>query len=214
MNNEIINDKTAEYAALFSDPTDTLLQEIEKFTMEEHPHANMLSGPLQGKVLEMISKILMPENILEIGTFTGYSGLCLAQGLLPNGHLHTLELRSEDAATAKNYFARSPQHNQIILHEGNALDIIPTLSQTWDLIFIDADKTNYINYYELTLPHLRKGGVILADNVLYHGEVLEENIKGKNAKAIHAFNKHVADDPRVQQVILTVRDGLMMIRKN
>jgi caffeoyl-CoA O-methyltransferase len=211
---EIVNDKATEYAALFSEPTDSLLQEIEKYTMQHHPHANMLSGPLQGKLLEMISRIIMPENILEIGTFMGYSALCLAKGLLPKGHLHTLELRKEDAEIAKNFFAKSSQSNQIILHEGNALDIIPKLSQTWDLIFIDADKTNYINYYELTLPRLRKGGVILADNVLFHGEVLEDNIKGKNAKAIHAFNKHVSNDDRVQQVILTVRDGLMMIRKN
>ena len=210
---EIVNDKATAYATLFSEPTDSLLQEIQKYTVQNHPHANMLSGPLQGKLLEMISVIIMPENILEIGTFTGYSALCLAKGLLPNGHLHTLELRKEDAETAQNFFAKSSHRNQIILHKGNALEIIPQLTPTWDLIFIDADKTNYIKYYELTLPHLRKGGVILADNVLFHGEVLEENIKGKNAKAIHAFNAHVAKDERVRQVILTVRDGLMMIRK-
>ncbi len=210
---EIIIEKASEYAGKFSEPTNTLLQEIEKYTVENHPHANMLSGPLQGKLLEMISAVIMPENILEIGTFMGYSALCLAKGLSSKGHLHTIELRAEDAAIAESFFAKSSHHNQIILHEGNALEIIPKLTQTWDLIFIDADKTNYIKYYELTLPHLRKGGVILADNVLFHGEVLEENIKGKNAKAIHAFNEHIVKDERVQQVILTVRDGLMMIRK-
>ena len=122
-------------------------------------------------------------------------------------------MREEDAKLAQNYFAKSSQSDQIILHHGNALDIIPRLDFTWDLIFIDADKTNYINYYELTLPRLKKGGVILADNVLFHGEVLAENIKGKNAKAIHSFNNYVAGDERVQQVILTVRDGLMMVIK-
>ena len=210
---EIVNEKAAEYATRFSEPTDSLLQEIEAYTLQNHPHANMLSGPLQGKFLEMISRIIMPQHILEIGTFMGYSALCLAKGLVSEGHLHTIELRTEDAAVARNYFAKSSHTEQIILHEGNALEIIPQLVQTWDLVFIDADKNNYINYYELTLPHLRKGGVILADNVLFHGEVLEENIKGKNAKAIHAFNKHIAKDERVQRIVITVRDGLMMIIK-
>jgi caffeoyl-CoA O-methyltransferase len=211
---EIVSDKAAIYATKFSEETDPLLQEIEKYTLENHPHANMLSGPLQGKFLEIISKIIAPENILEIGTFTGYSALCLAKGLTENGRLHTIELRDEDAETAKGFFAKSSHNDKIILHQGNALDIIPGLAQAWDLIFIDADKVNYINYYELTLPHLKKGGVILADNVLFHGDVLEENISGKNAKAIHAFNEHIAKDNRVQRIILTVRDGLMMIRKN
>ncbi len=210
---EIVNEKAIEYATRFSEPTDSLLQEIEKYTIESHPHANMLSGPLQGKFLEMMSAVIMPQNILEVGTFTGYSALCLAKGLVPKGELHTIELRAEDAAIAKGFFAKSSHSNQIILREGNALEIIPQLPQIWDLVFIDADKTNYINYYELTLPRLRKGGVILADNVLFHGEVLEENIKGKNAKAIQAFNEHVAKDERVQRLIITVRDGLMMIRK-
>jgi caffeoyl-CoA O-methyltransferase len=173
----------------------------------------MLSGPVQGKLLELISAMVKPERILEIGTFMGYSALCLAKGLSPNCKLHTLELRKEDADISANYFSKSLYHKQIILHVGNALDIIPTLKETWDLIFIDADKVNYINYYELTLPLLKKGRFILADNVLYHGEILEEKIKGKNAKAIHSFNEHVRKDSRVQQVMMTVRDGLMLIQK-
>ena len=185
---EIINTKAEDYAARFTTPTDSLLQEIEKYTLENHPHANMLSGPVQGKLLEMISIMIKPERILEIGTFMGYSALCLAKGLTSGGQLHTIDIRKEDADIAQNYFSKSLYTKQIILHIGNALDIIPTLNETWDLIFIDADKVNYINYYELTLPLLKKEGFILADNVLFHGEVLEENIKGKNAKAIHAFN--------------------------
>lgn len=210
---EIISDKVNEYATSFSEPTDNLLQEIEQFTLNNHAHSNMLSGPLQGKFLEMFSKIIKPQYILEIGTFMGYSALCLAKGLLSGGHLHTLELRDEDATIAQNYFAKSSQSDKIILHRGNALDIIPQLNIIWDLVFIDADKTNYINYYELTLPRLKKGGIILADNVLFHGEVLEDKITGMNAIAINAFNEHVAKDERVQQVILTVRDGLMMMIK-
>ena len=210
---ELINEKANEYATSFSEPTDKLLQEIEEFTLNHHAHSNMLSGPLQGKLLEMLSKIIRPQFILEVGTFTGYSALCLAKGLTENGFLHTIELREEDATISQNYFAKSSHSHQIVLHRGNALEIIPELKETWDLIFIDADKTNYINYYELTLPQLKKGGVILADNVLFHGDVLKENISGKNGIAINAFNQHVAKDERVQQVILTVRDGLMMIIK-
>ena len=210
---DLINDTINNYATSFSEPTDELLYEIEDFTLNHHDHSNMLSGPLQGKLLEMLSKIIKPQLILEVGTFVGYSALCLAKGLQPDGFLHTIELREEDADTAQNYFTKSSHSKQIILHRGNALEIIPTLNKEWDLVFIDADKTNYINYYELTLPRLKKGGVILADNVMFHGEVLNEKISGKNAIAINAFNEHVAKDERVQQVIITVRDGIMMMIK-
>ncbi|HVZ97886.1 MAG TPA: O-methyltransferase [Chitinophagaceae bacterium] len=210
---ELINHKAAEYAASFTSPTDELLQEIEKFTKENHPESHMLSGPVQGKMLELISKMLQPEKILEIGTFMGYSALCLAKGLTADGELHTLEIRKEDAAIAQNFFSKSLYAKQIILHTGNALEIIPALHEAWDLIFIDADKVNYINYYELTLPLLKPGGFILADNVLFHGEVLEDEIKGKSAKAIHAFNEHVKNDQRIEHVLMTVRDGVMVIRK-
>jgi predicted O-methyltransferase YrrM len=210
---EIIN-KTAEtYAARYTSPTDHLLREIEKYTNENHAEAQMLSGPVQGKLLELFSCMIRPERILEIGTFMGYSALCLAKGLMPSGKLHTLELRSNDAAVARNFFSKSLYANKIILHEGNALTIIADLTEKWDLIFIDADKINYINYYELTLPNLKKGGFILADNVLFHGEVLQEKIRGKSAKGIQAFNDHVQNDPRVQHVLITVRDGLMLIQK-
>ena len=210
---EIINKAANEYAETFSSATDDLLKEIEKYTLENHAHSVMLSGPLQGKFLEMISMIMQPETILEIGTFTGYSALCLAKGLTKNGQLHTIELREEDANRARSYFDRSLHVNQVHLHLGNALDIIPELDFKWDIIFIDADKVNYINYYELTLPHLKDGGLMIIDNVLFHGQVLNTVIKGKNATAIHAFNKHVEADKRVEQVVLTVRDGLMLVRK-
>ena len=210
---EIINEKANEYAQTYSTATDDLLKEIEKYTLENHEHSNMLSGPLQGKFLEMISLIVQPKTILEIGTFTGYSALCLAKGLAEGGQLHTIELREEDAGIAKAYFTKSLHADQLHLHIGNALDIIPQLDYKWDIIFIDADKVNYINYYELTLPHLKDDGLMIVDNVLFHGQVLNDIIKGKNAKAIDTFNSHVAADERVQQVILTVRDGVMLIRK-
>ena len=210
---DIIDNTAEEYAIRYTTPTDNLLQEIEKYTYQNHHHANMLSGPLQGKLLEMISKMIKPERVLEIGTFMGYSAICLAKGLTPTGELHTIEIRQEDANIARNFFSKSLYTKQIFLHEGNALDIIPTLNETWDLIFIDADKVNYINYYDLTLPLLKKEGFIIADNVLFHGEVLEEKITGKNAKAIHSFNEHLKKDNRIQHVLVTVRDGLMLIQK-
>ena len=210
---EIINDTANKYAERFSSVTDDLLKEIEKYTLENHAHSVMLSGPLQGKFLEILSMTMQPETILEIGTFTGYSALCLAKGLRENGQLHTIELREEDANRAQSYFDRSLHANQVHLHVGNALDIIPGLDFKWDIIFIDADKENYINYYELTLTQLKDGGLMIIDNVLFHGQVLNPVIKGKNAKAIHAFNKHVAADDRVEKVVLTVRDGLMLVRK-
>lgn len=210
---EIIHPKAEKYAALFSSPTDELLREVEKFTLENHANPIMLSGPVQGKLLELISCMIRPKKILEIGTFTGYSALCLVRGLAPEGELHTIEISREDAEISRGYFSKSLQSKQIILHEGNALDVIPAMEDIWDLVFIDADKVNYINYYELTLPRLRRGGFILADNVLFHGEVLEENITGKNAIAIQAFNDHISGDERIQHVMVTVRDGLMLIQK-
>lgn len=209
---DLINKKAEAYAAIFSSKEDELLAEVAAFT-NRHPHAQMLSGAVQGKILEIISSLLRPKRILEIGTFTGYSALCLAKGLHPDGILHTIEIRKEDAASAANFFSKSLQKNKIVLHVANALELTPALKEKWDIVFIDADKVSYIDYYELTLPALKPNGLIIADNILFHGEVLEENIKGKNAKAINEFNKHVANDKRVEQVMLTVRDGLMLIRK-
>ncbi|MEP7253193.1 MAG: O-methyltransferase [Ginsengibacter sp.] len=209
---EIINPKAENYADTFSSNTDELLREIETLN-ETQSRSTMLSGPVQGKLLELLSIALKPERILEVGTFLGYSALCMAKGLRAGGTLHTLELSKESADTAERFFAKSSQYDQIILHRGIALELIPAIDEAWDLVFIDADKVNYINYYELTLPRLKKGGVILADNVLFHGEVLEDEISGKYAKAINAFNEHVAADARVEQVMMTIRDGLMFIVK-
>jgi caffeoyl-CoA O-methyltransferase len=210
---ELVNHIAEEYAKQFSSPLDDVLQEIEHYTLQNHPQAQMLSGHVQGKVLEMISGMIKPQTILEVGTFTGFSALCLLKGLQPGGKLHTIELREEDATTAKKYFTKANVNNKIQLHLGDARQIIPTLNQQWDLVFIDADKMGYIEYYELTLPKVKPGGFILADNVLFHGEVLQKELKGKNAKAIQAFNEHVAKDNRVQNVMLTVRDGLLLIKK-
>lgn len=210
---EMINKSAEEYVAAFSSEEDDLLAEIAKYTMQSHPLSTMLSGHVQGKILEILSCLINPKYILEMGTFMGYSALCLAKGLQPGGELHTIELKDEDANTAQGFFSKSFNNNKIVLHRGDAHKIIPTLKNEWDIVFIDADKVSYIDYYELTLPALKKNGLVIADNVLFHGEVLKNNITDKNAVAIHEFNQHVANDNRVQQVLLTVRDGLSLIRK-
>ncbi|MBI2284549.1 MAG: O-methyltransferase [Bacteroidetes bacterium] len=201
------------YAAKYSSPENTLLQEVNQQTLASHPLSHMLSGPVQGRFLSLISALIHPRYILEVGTFTGYSALCLAEGLAEDGELHTIELRDQDAATARANFSRSEKNKQIHLHVGNAGEIIPTLGHTWDLVFLDADKTGYIGYYEQIVPRLRPGAIIIADNVLFHGEVLQEPISGKNAKAIEAFNEHVRNDPRTEQVLITIRDGVLLIKK-
>ena len=210
---ELINPKAQQYAERHTSALEPLLQQVAQHTLDHHPEAQMLSGHLQGKFLEFISRMLRPAKILEIGTFTGFSALCLAKGLQPGGKLHTIELREEDANTARENFKKANAADQIILHVGNALDIIPAINETWDLVFIDADKPGYRKYYDLVLPILNKNGVILADNVLFHGDVLQDPVKGKNGKAIHDFNQYVQHDERVEQVMVTIRDGMMLIRK-
>lgn len=173
----------------------------------------MLSGHLQGKFLEQLSCLMRPHRILEIGTFTGYSALCLSKGLAPDGQLHTIEIRERDAATARIHFDRSPLGKKIVSHTGPAAAILPQLREEWDLVFLDADKTGYIEYFNLVFPRLRKNGVILADNVLFHGQVMDPSATGKNVQAIRAFNSFVRSRDDVEVVMLTIRDGLSLIRK-
>jgi predicted O-methyltransferase YrrM len=207
-----IHPKAQSYATHFSPQDDAVLNRIEEET-RSHPEKQMLSGAWQGKLLEMISLIVQPAYILEIGTFVGYSTLCLAKGLKAGGELHTLELREETAAVARENFKKSKTAGKIILHTGNALEVLAGLDKPWDLVFIDADKTGYSDYYQLLIPKLKSGSLVLADNVLYHGEVLEEKLKGKNARAIQAFNEMVLADEKVDKVMITIRDGLLLIRK-
>lgn len=210
---EIINPLAQSYAEKYTSAEEELLQEVAHYTYTQHPHAHMLSGHLQGKFLEMVSCMIGPEKILEVGTFTGYSALCMAKGLQPGGALHTIELREADAAKAQSFFDRSIYREQIILHIGNALEIIGEIDNAWDLVFIDADKENYINYFNLVFPFVKPNGIILADNVLFHGQVLEAEIKGKNAKAIQAFNDFILTRNDIEKLMLPVRDGLFLLRK-
>jgi caffeoyl-CoA O-methyltransferase len=210
---DLINPQAQKYAEKYSRQENALLNEIEAETRLHHPQAHMLSGALQGKFLEMISRLLNPSFILEIGTFLGYSALCLEKGLKPGGELHTLEIDEEIAAVARENFKKSKTENKIILHIGNALELINSLNKPWDLVFIDADKTGYADYYQALVPKLKSGSLIMADNVLFHGKVLDKEVKGKSAKAIQAFNDIVSTDDRVEKMMLTLRDGVYMIRK-
>jgi predicted O-methyltransferase YrrM len=210
---EWINELANQYAERFTDAEDPLLAELDARTRLYHPEPHMLSGRLQGRFLAMLSRLLNPRYVLEIGTLTGYSALCLAEGLQEEGELHTLELRERDAEIAQSFIRRSRFAHQIRVHTGNALELLNGLHLPWDLVFIDADKVNYIHYLNAVIEDVKPGGLLLADNVLFHGQVLETAIKGKNAKAVHAFNEWVKQDDRVESCLLTIRDGLMMIRK-
>ncbi len=210
---DIINPQITDFAEQFSTKEDALLAEISHFTNTQHAEPHMLSGHVQGQVLRMISFMLRPKRILEIGTFTGYSALCLAEGLDDEGFIHTIESRPETSAIAHNFFAKSALYPKIKLHTGNALDMIPTLHETWDLVFIDADKPGYIDYFKLVLPQVKKNGFILADNIFFHGKALEEEPKGKSAKAISEFNDFIQHRTDIEKVVLTIRDGLYLLRK-
>jgi caffeoyl-CoA O-methyltransferase len=211
---EFIDSAIEEYARAHSEGESALLQELNRETYAKVLIPRMLSGHLQGRVLSMISKLIQPKNILEIGTYTGYSALCLAEGLLPDGELHTIDINEELESMILKYFNKSAHSKQLKPHIGNALEIIPTLNKTWDLVFIDADKENYANYFDIVIDSLRPGGIIIADNVLWSGKVLKETeAKDEETRALKVFNEKVFADERVESVLLPIRDGLMVLRK-
>ena len=210
---DFINPLANHYTEAYSNATPSYLKKLYEETLATHDHGHLQSSWTQGGFLSFISKILAPTHILEIGSFTGFSALCLAEGLTEKGELHTIELREDDARKAKATFEKNPRSKQLHVHLGDAKEIIPTVHKKWDLVFIDADKTSYIEYYNMVLPILNEKGIIIVDNVLFHGEVLEDTVKGKSAKAIQAFNEYVLSDENTEQVMLTLRDGLTLIRK-
>ncbi len=190
-----------------------LLQSLNKETWQKALAPRMLSGHFQGRLLAIISKLTRPKTILEIGTYTGYSALCLAEGLQKEGMLHTIDINEELMGLQKKYFDASFYKNNIRQHVGNAIDIIPDLNEKFDLVFIDADKSNYVNYFHAIINKMNSGGVILSDNVLWSGKVVETpDPKDKDTLALIAYNKLLKDDPRIETVLLPIRDGLTISR--
>jgi predicted O-methyltransferase YrrM len=201
------------YVVRHSQQEPKILQELTRETWQKVLNPRMLSGAFQGRVLSMISKLLQPKNILEIGTYTGYSALCLAEGLEKDGQIFTIDKNEELAELQKKYFEKSEYKNQIQSFLGNALEIIPTINQKFDLVFIDADKLNYSNYFYLVIDKMNKGGIILSDNVLWSGKVVEKlDPKDKDTKALLAYNLLLNTDKRVETVLLPIRDGLTISR--
>ena len=211
---ELIDPKLNMYAEEHTSSEAELLNKINRETNLEVLQPRMLSGHLQGRILAMISQMIRPSYIVEIGTYTGYSALCLAEGLSQNGKLTTIEFNHELEDRILKYFNQSGHANQIDLKIGDALEVLPTLENGIDLVFIDADKVNYLNYYNLVFDKLKSGGYILADNVLWSGKVLEDvNDQDGETKALIKFNSFIQNDDQVENVLLPVRDGLMLIRK-
>ncbi|MGZ5243181.1 MAG: O-methyltransferase [Bacteroidia bacterium] len=210
---DFLPEKLNDYIEQHTTPEDDVLKALNRETHIKVQMPQMLSGHVQGQILRMISYMIKPQNILEIGTFTGYSAICLAAGLQENGKLVTLDINEELEEMVRKYFAQAGLENKIDYRLGNALDILPTLDLTFDIVFIDADKQNYSRYYDLVFDKVAKGGFILADNVLWSGKVVEEN-PNKDTKALIDFNEKVQNDDRVENVLFPVRDGIMVIRKS
>ncbi|MFY0645018.1 MAG: O-methyltransferase [Bacteroidia bacterium] len=212
---EFLNEQLSKYSEDHTSPESSLLADLNRDTYANVLIPRMLSGHLQGRVLSMISKMLQPKTVLEIGTYTGYSALCLAEGLQSGGSLHTIDINEELEDRTRSFFNKSDYSEQIHFHIGNALEIIPALATSFDLVFIDADKENYLNYYKMLIDDLPSGAILIADNVLWSGKVLDPQSLENDleTKALHEFNKFIQADSRVENVLMPIRDGLMVIRK-
>lgn len=201
------------YVEEHTEEENDLLKKVNRDTHVNMVNPRMLSGHLQGRILSMLSHMIAPKNILEVGTFTGYSALCLAEGMQEDGMLDTIDVNEELEKRVKNYIDNSIYKEKIVQHIGNALDIIPTLTKKYDLVFLDADKENYLKYYPMLFDKISTGGYIVVDNVLWSGKVVECEKMDKKTQSIIDFNKFVHEDDRVQNVLFPIRDGLMILRK-
>lgn len=210
---DIIDPFLSHYAEKYSSAEPPVLHELNRETFANILMPRMLSGHLQGRLLSMLSHMIRPKTVLEIGTYTGYSALCFAEGLSEDGHLHTIDINDELAPLVKSFISKAGMENKITTHYGDAAKIIPSLPGLFDLVFIDADKINYSLYYDLVFDKVNKGGYLIADNVLWDGKVLNMENADKDTRGIHLFNEKIKNDQRVEKVLLTVRDGLLIIRK-
>jgi len=212
---EFLDQELEKYVENHTSNESQLLQQLNRDTWANVLMPRMLSGHLQGRVLSMLSHMIKPKRILEIGTYTGYSAICMAEGMTDDGFIHTIDINEELGDMVKSYFEEARLSKKSSYHIGNALDIIPNIDEKWDLVFIDADKDNYSNYFDLVIENTNKGGFIIADNVLWSGKVLEKNREklDKDTEAIVEFNSKVHQDSRVENVLFPIRDGLMVLRK-
>lgn len=203
-----------DYILNHTEKEDPVLVELTRETNLKVLRPRMLTGHYQGKLIEQISKMIGPENILEIGTYTGYSAICWAKGLTDDGIIHTIEIKDELELIIRKYFKKAGIEKKVNLYFGDASEIIPKINKTFDIVFIDADKPNYLNYYQAVFNKVKKGGFIIADNVLWDGKVIQKkSFKDESTKGIIEFNKFVNDDIRVENILLNIRDGLMILRK-
>jgi caffeoyl-CoA O-methyltransferase len=210
----LVSEDIEDYAAAHTTPPEALLAELAEETRATLQSPQMLTGTIEGRVLELLVHGLQARRVLELGTYSGYSSLSMAAGLPPDGRIDTCEVEEEHAEVARRYIARSPYADRITVHLGPALDTIARLEGDFDFVFIDADKVNYLNYYEAVLPRLSPKGLIAADNTLWSGRVIDETDESEDTRAIKEFNEHVLRDSRVTSVMLTVRDGVTLIRPN
>jgi len=212
---DIVNNKIEDYIRKNSSKEPKILKDLNKETYLKVLNPRMLSGHLQGRFLSIITKLIKPKKILEIGTYTGYSAICMAEGLIENGIIHTIDINEELVSIQNKYFAKSKCNNSIIQHLGDARNIIKNINEKFDLVFLDADKENYIEYYELVIEKVKKGGLIIADNVLWTGKVVEpKKDDDELTQYLIDFNKMINEDDRVENIILPLRDGLNVILKN
>ena len=211
--NNFINKDILEYSEKYSQQEPEILQELNRETHTKILNPRMLSGFFQGRLLSIISKLIKPKKVLEIGTYTGYSAICISEGMNKNGIIHTIDKNEELNTIQKKYFKKSGLENNIIQYNGCALDIIPKIEEKFDLIFIDADKENYINYFNLVIDKLNNNGVILADNVLWSGKVINSEDHDLTTNVLREFNRMVNNDKRVETILLPIRDGISIIRK-
>ena len=209
-----LDPKLDDYVVKHSENESDELKELNRRTWIEILNPRMIAGHFQGRVLSMLSHMIQPKNILEIGTFTGYSAICWAEGLQKGGSIHTIDINEELEDMAREYVEKTGHQGKVNFHIGNALEIIPTLEYSWDIVFLDADKSNYTNYYNQVFDRVKPGGYIIADNVLWNGKVIDEKAFNEvDTQAILEFNKMVQNDSRVQNVLFPIRDGLMVARK-
>lgn len=208
-----IEERVEEYSMLHTTKESELLNKIDRETHLEVLRPRMLSGHFQGRILSMLSKMISPYRILEIGTYTGYSAICLAEGLTEDGKLYTIDINEELEDRVRQYFLESNYNQQIDLIIGDALNLIPRLNESWDIVFIDADKKNYTKYFNMVVASVKSGGYIIADNVLWSGKVVEKDHLDEDTLALRVFNDTLSKDPRFEVVLLPVRDGLLIARK-